>query len=98
MIQGNLLKFSFVWNFHNKKCVGFSLTSFDTLKNDCVIKTIEMLIFLSLINSSVTTGFSFLLLIMSTNTSSKTINNLCFFQDCILQYFHKYLAYHFNIL
>ena len=39
----------------------------------CAIKTIEMFNFLPLIKNSVTTGFSFLLLIISAITSSKTI-------------------------
>ena len=54
MIHCNFLKLYFVWNFHNKKCVVYSQTSFGTLKYDCVIKTSEMSIFQSLINSSVT--------------------------------------------
>ena len=37
-----------------KKCVEFNLTPFGTLKYDWVIKTIEMLSFLPLINNSVT--------------------------------------------
>ena len=61
-----------------KKWVEFGLTSFGTLKFDCVIKTIEMFNFLLLINNSVTTGFIFLLLIISTIISSKTINILRF--------------------
>ena len=39
-----------------KKWVEFSLTSFGTLKYDCVIKTIEMFNFVPLINNSVTTN------------------------------------------
>ena len=39
MIKCNLLEFSFVWNYHNKKCVVFSQTSFGTLKHDSVKKT-----------------------------------------------------------
>ena len=39
----------------------FSFTSFGTLKCDCVIIATEMFNFLSLINSSVTTGLSFLI-------------------------------------
>ena len=39
-----------------KKWVELSLTSFGTLKYDCVIKTRELLNFLPLINNSVTTG------------------------------------------
>ena len=42
-----------------KKWVEFSLTSFGTLKYDCVIKTREMFSFLPLINNSVTIEFSF---------------------------------------
>ena len=42
-----------------KKCVEFNPTSFGTLKYDCVIKTIELLSFLPLINNSVTIGFNF---------------------------------------
>ena len=42
-----------------RKCVEFSLTSFGTLKYDCVIKTIEMFNFISLINNSVSSGSTF---------------------------------------
>ena len=58
-------KFFFVWNFHNKNVRIFSLTTFGILKYDCVIKTTEMFNFLSVISSSVTTGFYFLFLIIS---------------------------------
>ena len=61
-----------------KKCLEFNLTSFGTLKYDCVIKTIEILSFLPLINNYVTIGFNLLLLIRSAITSSKIINNLRF--------------------
>ena len=61
-----------------KKWVEFSLLSFGTLTFHCVIKTIEMFNFVPLRNNSVTTGFSFLLLIISSITSSKTINILRF--------------------
>ena len=47
-----------------KKWVEFSLTSFGTLKYDCVPKTREMFNFLPLWNNSVVTEFSFLLLII----------------------------------
>ena len=50
----DLLKLSLVWDFHNKKYVKFSLTSFGTAKSDCVIKAVEMFSFLLLINRSVT--------------------------------------------
>ena len=47
-----------------------------------------MLSLLPLINSSVTTESSFLLLIISTVISSKTLNTLRFLEDYILQYFY----------
>ena len=63
-----------------KICVVFSVTYFDTTsKYDCVIKTREMFNFQPLINSSVTTGLSLMLLIISAIISSKTINTLHFF-------------------
>ena len=43
-----------------QKWVEISLTSFGTLKCDCVIKTIEIFNFLPLKINSATTGFSFL--------------------------------------
>ena len=49
--------------FMIKKWVEFSLTSFETLKYDCVIKTREIFDFLPLINNLVTAEFRFLLLI-----------------------------------
>ena len=64
--------------FIMKKWVEFSLTSFGTLKYDCVIKTNEMFNFLSLINNSVTIRLIFVLLIISAIMSSKTINILHF--------------------
>ena len=42
-----------------KSCVALHLTSFGTLKNDYVIKTVELLSFMPLINNAVTIGFSF---------------------------------------
>ena len=53
--------------------------------------------FLPLINISVTTGFSASLLIISAIISSKTVNTFIFYQDCNLQYFRRYPAYHLNI-
>ena len=73
-----------------KKCVEFSLASYGTLKYDCVIKTIEVFNFLSLINNSVTIGFSFLLLIIPAIISSKLLIFYVSFLDCILQYFYKH--------
>ena len=64
-----------------KKCVEFSLTSFGTVKYDCVIKTIEILSFLPLINNSAITGFSLLLLIISAIMSSSPIDILRFFPE-----------------
>ena len=64
--------------FMIKKCVVFSLTSFGTLKYDCVIKAIEILSSLLLINSSVTIWSSFSLLIISALILSKTTNTLYF--------------------
>ena len=62
--------------FYLEFSVEFSLTSFGTLKYDYVIKTREMFNFLPLINKSVTTEFSFLLLIISEIISSKTVSIL----------------------
>ena len=64
--------------FMMKNWTELSLTSFVTLKYDCVIKTREMLHFLLPINNSVTIEFSFLSLIISAIISSKTINILRF--------------------
>ena len=54
MIKYYLLKLSFVWNFHSKKYVQFSLTPFGTGKQDYVIKETKAFSFLPLIKSSVT--------------------------------------------
>ena len=74
----NLQNFSVTGNFHNKKCIVLSLTSFGTLRYDRVIRSIEIFNFLTLINNSGTTGFSFLLFIRSAIISSKTINTFRF--------------------
>ena len=73
MIYRNLLKFSFIQKFGKKKWVVCSLRSFGTLKYDCVIKIREIFNFLPLKNNSVTTEFSFVLLIIPAIISSKTI-------------------------
>ena len=65
-----------MWNFQNKICVVFCLTSFCTLKYDCVIKTREMFSFLSLMNNLVTIELNFLLLRIPVITSSRAINIL----------------------
>ena len=61
--------------FMIKKWVEVSLTSFGTVKYDCVMKTREMFNFLPLINNSIIIEFSFLLLFISAIISLKTINN-----------------------
>ena len=94
---GQLVEFLFIWNLYITKCVEFSLISFGTLMYDSVIKTIHMFDYLHIINNSASTGFIFLLLIISAIISSETINTLRFFLDCILQFFNKYLAYHLSI-
>ena len=45
-----------------KKWVEFSLTSIGTLKYDCVIKALEIINFLLLINISVTIEFNFFII------------------------------------
>ena len=98
MTYCNLLEFPFVSNFHNKKIVEFSLTSFVSLKYDCVTKTIETFNFLSLINSSVTIGSSFFVINHISNHTNEKLLMLCVsFLDCILQYFYKYFSYHLSI-
>ena len=77
--MNDLTQFAECSLFIMKKCVEFNRTSFDTLKYDCVIKTIEILSFLPLINNSVTIGFNLLLLIISAIISSEIINTLRFF-------------------
>ena len=79
-----LLQFAeapFYLEFHNKKICSASSGFFWLLKYDCIIKATKILIFLPLINGSVTLGLSFLLLIISVIVSSKAINTLflCFF-------------------
>ena len=77
-----------------KKCVEFNRTSFGTLKYDCVIKTIEILSFLPLINNSVTIGFNLLYL----QSYHQKLLVLCVsLWDCNLQCFCRHLAYHSNI-
>ena len=80
-----------------KKCVELNLTSFGTLKYDCVIKTIETLSFLPLINNSVTIGFDLLLLSYQQSYHQKLLIFCVFILDCNLQYFCRHLAYHLNI-
>ena len=49
----SLFKFSFIWNFQNKKGVVFSLTTFGALKYDYDTNTREAYNFLPLIRKSV---------------------------------------------
>ena len=74
IIYCNLLKFSFVWNFWDKKMS--SIQSNTYWNYDWVIKTREIFNFLPLINNSVTVEFSFWLWIISAIIWSKTINIL----------------------
>ena len=76
-----------------KKCVEFNRTSFGTLKYDCVIKTIEILSFLPVINNSVTIGFN-LLLSCPQSHHQKLLVLYIFLLDCNLQCFCRHLAYH----
>ena len=87
MVQHNLLNFSFIRNFHDKKIIEVRLATFTTLKQGCVVETKDMFNFMPLINSSVTTEFSFLLLIISSIIKSKTINILCFLPVLYLSIF-----------
>ena len=80
-----------------KKWAEFCLTSFGTLNYDCVIKGREMLNFMPLVNNSVTSGFSSLLLIKSTIISSKIINILRFLPTLYSSIFYKHLVCHLNI-
>ena len=77
-----------------KESVVFSLTSFDTLKCDFVIKTREMFSFLHLMNNSVTIELSFLLLRKSAIIPSKTINVLRFLFGLYSSMFYKYYPYY----
>ena len=79
-----------------KKWVEYSLTSFETLKYDCVIKTRGMSNSVHVINKSVTIEFSFLLLIKLAIISSKTINILRSLSSLYSLIFFKHLAYHLN--
>ena len=79
------------------KWVEFSLISFGTLRYDCIMNTIEIFNFLPLIINSVTTGFSFLLLIIQQLYHQKLLIFYVFYLYCILQYFYKHLAYHLGI-
>ena len=78
MINCYLLKFLFVWNFHNKVMGGTQTNSFWYNKIKFIIKTRDMFSFLPLINNPNTTGCSFLLLSISAIILSNAINMLHF--------------------
>ena len=81
-----------------KKCVVLSLLSFGTGKYDCVIKTKEIFSFLPLINNSMTTGWSLLLLITSAILPSSTIVTFCSFLGLnSYQCFCRHHSYHLSI-
>ena len=65
--------------FIMKMRVVFNPTSIGAWKYDCVMKIKDIFNFLPLINSSVTSGWSFLLLIMSTIVWANAINTFCYF-------------------
>ena len=96
IIYRNLLKFSCIQDFCDKKWVVFSVRFFGNLKDDCVIKTIEIFNFPPLTSNSVTIEFRFLLLIVSAIYHQKLSNFYYLYQDCIHQYFCKHHAYLLN--
>ena len=80
MIINNFLNLSLFWILQDEKvCSVFSITSFGTKKYDYVMNIKE--IFNFLISSSMTTGWSFLLLIISAIISSNTINTFRSFPE-----------------
>ena len=93
MIECNLLKFLFIWNFHNEiVCRTLSIFFSDIAKYDCLIKTRETFGFLSLTNNPDATEIRFLILSISAIISSKT--KFCGF----FQYFYKFYLYHLKNL
>ena len=85
MIMHDSLKFSFIWNFHNKKCVVFNLTSFYVFEYDCVIKAREIINFLPLLNNSFTVLLSFHYFVYQPSYHQKQLKFFVFYLDCILQ-------------
>ena len=59
------MRFSFVWNFHNKVISRIYSNIFGTTKHDCMINIREIFIFLPVIKNSVIIGWLFLLLSIS---------------------------------
>ena len=71
----NLLKFFFVWNIHDKAMSRIYSNIFGTVQLRLCDKNKRIAQFvLPLINTSVTVGLGFLLLIISAIISSNTIN------------------------
>ena len=91
MIKCNLLKFSFVLEHRIQSNI------FWLCKIRFCNKISQMFSFLPLTNNSVTIGLRFLLLSISAIISSRTINDLRFFLNYIIQYFYKYQPYHLSI-
>ena len=81
MIKNNSFKPSFIWNFHNKGDCIISLILLHTAKQNCVIKTTDMFIFIVAINNSVIIGLRYLLLsfiaIFTFNFFTKIIHKTC---------------------
>ena len=65
--------------YDEEVCGVYNLTPFGIGKYDCVMNTKAIFSFCSLINKSVTTRWSFLLLVTSAIASSNTINAFLFF-------------------
>ena len=95
VINCNLLKISFIWNFHNKKCAEFNQTFFGKPKFGGLIK--NNISFLPQRNESAAVGSSLLLLSASAVISSNAITDQRFLPDCNHKYFYKHLLYHLNI-
>ena len=70
---------------------------FDTAKSDCVWKARQIFSFLPLINNSITSGLSFLLLSISAINHQIQSMICVFYLDCNLQYFYNYHPYHSGI-
>ena len=66
------------------KWVKFSLTSFGTLKYDCVIKTIEMFNFIPLINNLLQMDLVFYYLSYQESFHQKLLRFYVFYLYCIL--------------
>lgn len=74
MIMSNLLELLSIWKLLDENCILLRQTSFCTKKYDCMMNTEKIFSFMPVVNSSVTTGWSFLLPVISVIISSNTIN------------------------